>query len=59
MDMLLFQLEKNGGKPLYDQLYSGIKEAIITKKITVEKLPSIRPCIGCFYNTNDRFVQLQ
>ena len=43
MDMLLFQLEKKGDKPLYDQLYCGIKEAIITKKITVgEKLPSKR-----------------
>ena len=43
MDMLLFQLEKSGDKPLYDQLYSGIKEAIITKKITVgEKIPSKR-----------------
>ena len=43
MDMLLFQLEKQGDKPLYDQLYCGIKEAIITKKITVgEKLPSKR-----------------
>lgn len=41
MDMLLFQLERNGDKPLYDQLYNGIKEAIISKKIAVgEKLPS-------------------
>ena len=41
MDMLLFQLERDSDKPLYDQLYSGIKEAIISNKITVgEKLPS-------------------
>lgn len=43
MDMLLFQLERDSDKPLYDQLYNGIKEAIISKKITVgEKLPSKR-----------------
>lgn len=33
MDMLLFQLEKDNEKPLYDQLYNGIKEAIISKKL--------------------------
>ncbi|MEG0260416.1 MAG: PLP-dependent aminotransferase family protein [Lysinibacillus sp.] len=43
MDMLLFELKKNANKPLYEQLYNGIKTAIITKKITVgEKLPSKR-----------------
>lgn len=58
MDMLLFQLEKNGGKPLYDQLYSGIKEAIITKKITVgEKLPSKRK-LADFLNISQTTIEI-
>ena len=58
MDILLFQLEKNGGKPLYDQLYSGIKEAIITKKITVgEKLPSKRK-LADFLNISQTTIEI-
>ncbi|MGE7112925.1 PLP-dependent aminotransferase family protein [Lysinibacillus sp. NPDC047702] len=58
MDMLLFQLEKDGGKPLYDQLYSGIKEAIITKKITVgEKLPSKRK-LSDFLNISQTTIEI-
>ena len=56
--MLLFQLEKDGGKPLYDQLYSGIKEAIITKKITVgEKLPSKRK-LSDFLNISQTTIEI-
>ena len=41
--MLMFKLEKNIKKPLYDQLYNGIKHAITTKQIEVgTKLPSKR-----------------
>ncbi|AVK82081.1 GntR family transcriptional regulator [Lysinibacillus sp. B2A1] len=58
MDMLLFQLEKDGGKPLYDQLYSGIKEAIITKKISVgEKLPSKRK-LSDFLNISQTTIEI-
>ncbi|MFJ7665429.1 PLP-dependent aminotransferase family protein [Lysinibacillus sp. NPDC097162] len=58
MDMLLFQLEKDGGKPLYDQLYSGIKEAITTKKITVgEKLPSKRK-LADFLNISQTTIEI-
>ncbi|MFJ7734444.1 PLP-dependent aminotransferase family protein [Lysinibacillus sp. NPDC097231] len=58
MDMLLFQLEKDGGKPLYDQLYSGIKEAIITKKIAVgEKLPSKRK-LADFLNISQTTIEI-
>ncbi|WP_409367479.1 PLP-dependent aminotransferase family protein [Lysinibacillus sp. 38-6] len=58
MDMLLFQLEKDGGKPLYDQLYSGIKEAISTKKITVgEKLPSKRK-LADFLNISQTTIEI-
>ncbi|HWL23738.1 MAG TPA: PLP-dependent aminotransferase family protein [Ureibacillus sp.] len=43
MDMLIFELEKNSTKPLYEQLYLGIKNAIISKRIEVgTKLPSKR-----------------
>lgn len=58
MDMLLFQLEKNGDKPLYDQLYSGLKEAIISKKITVgEKLPSKRK-LADFLNISQTTIEI-
>ncbi|KOS63578.1 GntR family transcriptional regulator [Lysinibacillus sp. FJAT-14222] len=56
--MLLFQLEKNGEKPLYDQLYSGIKEAIITNKIAVgEKLPSKRK-LADFLNISQTTIEI-
>lgn len=56
--MLLFQLEKAGEKPLYDQLYSGIKEAIITKKISVgEKLPSKRK-LADFLNISQTTIEI-
>ncbi len=56
--MLLFQLEKDGEKPLYDQLYSGIKEAIITKKISVgEKLPSKRK-LADFLNISQTTIEI-
>ncbi|MEI4771968.1 PLP-dependent aminotransferase family protein [Psychrobacillus sp. FJAT-51614] len=43
MDYLMFQLEKDAQTPLYEQLYNGIKEAIIEGKIEEgEKLPSKR-----------------
>ena len=58
MDMLLFQLEKDGDKPLYDQLYSGLKEAIITKKIAVgEKLPSKRK-LADFLNISQTTIEI-
>lgn len=58
MDMLLFQLEKDGDKPLYDQLYCGIKEAIITKKIAVgEKLPSKRK-LADFLNISQTTIEI-
>lgn len=58
MDLLLFQLEKDIGKPLYDQLYTGIKEAIITRKITVgEKLPSKRQ-LADFLNISQTTIEL-
>lgn len=58
MDLLLFQLEKNIGKPLYDQLYTGIKEAIISRKITVgEKLPSKRQ-LADFLNISQTTIEL-
>ncbi|WP_172797582.1 PLP-dependent aminotransferase family protein [Bacillus sp. FJAT-27445] len=41
MDMLMFELDKNTEKPLYEQLYLGIKYAITHKRIKVgTKLPS-------------------
>ncbi|GLC90562.1 MocR-like pyridoxine biosynthesis transcription factor PdxR [Lysinibacillus piscis] len=58
MDMLLFQLEKNSEKPLYEQLYNGLKEAIITKKITVgEKLPSKRK-LADFLNISQTTIEI-
>ncbi|WP_185763079.1 PLP-dependent aminotransferase family protein [Niallia circulans] len=41
MDMLMFELNKNTTKPLYEQLYIGIKTAILRQQIEVgTKLPS-------------------
>lgn len=58
MDMLLFQLEREGDKPLYDQLYNGIKEAIISKKIAVgEKLPSKRK-LADFLNISQTTIEI-
>lgn len=58
MDMLLFQLERDGDKPLYDQLYNGIKEAIISKKIAVgEKLPSKRK-LADFLNISQTTIEI-
>ena len=43
MDMLMFQLNKRSAVPIYKQLYTEIKQAIIDGKISVEtKLPSKR-----------------
>lgn len=43
MDMLMFQLDKNSATPLYNQLYTEIKQAITNGKISVDtKLPSKR-----------------
>ncbi|TQR16581.1 PLP-dependent aminotransferase family protein [Psychrobacillus vulpis] len=43
MDFLMFQLEKNSLVPIYEQLYSEIKDAIINGAIKEgEKLPSKR-----------------
>lgn len=58
MDMLIFQLEKSADKPLYEQLYSGIKQAIITNKITVgTKLPSKRKLAG-FLNISQTTIEI-
>ena len=41
MDELLFQVEFQGKTPLYEQLYEGIKTAIISNKIEAGKrMPS-------------------
>ena len=41
MDMLMFELNKNATKPLYEQLYMGIKAAILSQQIEVgTQLPS-------------------
>lgn len=41
MDMLMFELNKNTTKPLYEQLYMGIKSAILSQQIEVgTQLPS-------------------
>lgn len=58
MDMLIFQLEKNAEKPLYEQLYNGIKQAIINGKIQVgEKLPSKRK-LSNFLNISQTTIEI-
>ncbi|MEK4283393.1 MULTISPECIES: MocR-like pyridoxine biosynthesis transcription factor PdxR [Ureibacillus] len=58
MDMLIFQLEKENAKPLYEQLYSGIKNAIIQKQIEVgTKLPSKRK-LAEFLNISQTTIEI-
>lgn len=58
MDMLVFTLDKTSGIPLYEQLYSGIKDAIITQQIKVaEKLPSKRK-LADFLNISQTTIEL-
>lgn len=58
MDMLIFQLEKQNNKPLYEQLYNGIKNAIIQKQIEVgTKLPSKRK-LAEFLNISQTTIEI-
>ncbi len=58
MDMLIFKLEKNSKKPLYEQLYMGMKNAIIKKEIEVgTKLPSKRK-LADFLNISQTTVEI-
>ena len=58
MDFLLISLDKNEPKPLYEQLYQQIKEAIIEKKLDYKtKLPSKRQ-LADFLNISQTTVEL-
>ncbi|MFY3791603.1 PLP-dependent aminotransferase family protein [Ureibacillus sp. MALMAid1270] len=58
MDMLIFELERNSDKPLYEQLYVGIKNAIISKRIEVgTKLPSKRK-LADFLNISQTTIEI-
>ena len=58
MDMLIFKLEKNSKKPLYEQLYMGMKDAITHKQIEVgTKLPSKRK-LADFLNISQTTVEI-
>ncbi len=58
MDMLIFELDKNTSKPLYEQLYLGIKNAIISKRIEVgAKLPSKRK-LADFLNISQTTIEI-
>ncbi|ULT54852.1 PLP-dependent aminotransferase family protein [Neobacillus drentensis] len=58
MDMLMFTLDKNTAKPLYEQLYIGIKDAIIDKQIEVgTKLPSKKK-LADFLNISQTTIEI-
>lgn len=58
MDFLLISFDKNKTKPLYEQLYQQIKEAIIEKKLDYQtKLPSKRQ-LADFLNISQTTVEL-
>src|SRR3954465_1244491 len=58
MDMLMFTLDKNTEKPLYEQLYFGIKNAIIHKQIEVgTKLPSKKK-LADFLNISQTTIEI-
>ncbi|KAB2334582.1 PLP-dependent aminotransferase family protein [Cytobacillus depressus] len=56
--MLMLKLDKNKEKPLYEQLYIGIKYAIIHKQIEVgDKLPSKRK-LAEFLNISQTTIEI-
>lgn len=58
MDMLMFKLDKSVAKPLYEQLYIGIKDAIIQKQIEVgTKLPSKKK-LAEFLNISQTTIEI-
>ncbi|MGV3466144.1 MAG: PLP-dependent aminotransferase family protein [Heyndrickxia sp.] len=58
MDMLIFKLDKSTAKPLYEQLYIGIKDAIIHKQIEVgTKLPSKKK-LAEFLNISQTTIEI-
>ncbi|WP_186278714.1 PLP-dependent aminotransferase family protein [Lysinibacillus sp. BW-2-10] len=58
MDMLIFKLEKDSTKPLYEQLYIGMKNAIIHNQIEVgTKLPSKRK-LAEFLNISQTTIEI-
>jgi GntR family transcriptional regulator / MocR family aminotransferase len=58
MDMLMFELNKNITKPLYEQLYLGIKTAIMSKQIEVgTKLPSKKK-LADFLNISQTTIEV-
>lgn len=58
MDMLMLDINKNSDKPLYEQLYTGIKNNIISKQIAVgTKLPSKRK-LAEFLNISQTTIEI-
>ncbi|WP_156324624.1 MocR-like pyridoxine biosynthesis transcription factor PdxR [Bacillus sp. FJAT-27245] len=58
MDMLIFDLDKSTAKPLYEQLYLGIKNAIVQKQIAVgTKLPSKKK-LAEFLNISQTTIEI-
>ena len=58
MDMLMFELYKNTTKPLYEQLYLSIKNAIMSKQIEVgSKLPSKKK-LADFLNISQTTIEV-
>lgn len=58
MDLLFIDLQKEHNKPLYEQLYMQLKQAIITQQIPTEtKLPSKRE-LGDFLNISQTTIEL-
>lgn len=58
MDTLMFKLDKSMAKPLYEQLYTGIKDAIIHKQIEVgTKLPSKKK-LAEFLNISQTTIEI-
>ncbi|OIK10167.1 GntR family transcriptional regulator [Bacillus sp. MUM 116] len=56
--MLMFKLDKSTAKPLYEQLYIGIKDAIIHKQIEVgTKLPSKKK-LAEFLNISQTTIEI-
>ena len=58
MDMLMFELNKNSTKPLYEQLYTGIKNAILSHQIEMgARLPSKKK-LADFLNISQTTIEV-
>ena len=58
MDTLLINLDKNSSKPLYEQLYLGMKNIIISKQVKVGTKLSSKRKLADFLNISQTTIEI-